>query len=129
MRIFFTILLLLGLVILYDLITGSISIILAISGVVLGAGLGFIVGRMFAIRWHPKNNLVFAQMDAIGVILLAAYIIFSFFRNQLIGLLINGPQLPTMVFCIIAGTLLGRFISLGLGVSRVLRSEGLTKKR
>lgn len=129
MRIFFAIIMLFGATILYDLLTGTVSVLLAMAGVVLGVGIGFIAGRMFSIRWHPTNNKVVAQIDAFGVIILLAYLAFSLFRTQIIGQIIQGPELPTIVFCVLAGTILGRFISTGISIRHVLHTQGITKKK
>ncbi|VVB75131.1 Uncharacterised protein [uncultured archaeon] len=129
MALFAIIILALLVLITYDIFMGAINAPLALAGILIGILVGFFAGRMFNITWHEESNKVVSRMDWIGIIVLVIYMIFAIFRTQIFSAWVSGPAAGAFGFCVIAGTLIGRFWSMRRKTIRILRKRGLVKRR
>ena len=109
----------------WDILQQTIGVELALVGIVIGITVGFLAGRMFAILWHEDTNKVVVRLDRIGVIILIAYILLAIGRRWVLGMWLQGPVLTAFSLSIIAGTMFGRLLSMGLQIRKVLRQQGI----
>ncbi|MBI2102660.1 hypothetical protein HYT55_02380 [Candidatus Woesearchaeota archaeon] len=123
LRFLFAVFMFMAIIISYDVVVGAIRFLLALSGVLIGIGLGFLAGRMMRIRWHEKKNKISTEMDKQGVIILVAYLIFVFFRDRLLGHWLDGAVLTAFGFSLLTGILFGRYLNMKLEIERVLKEK------
>jgi hypothetical protein len=109
----------------YDAIIGEIGIGLVLAGLAIGLVVGFVVGRAFLLRWHEDTRKVVMSLDRMSFVLIAAYVAFRIFGEQLLGNYIQGPALSAFTFALLAGILFGRLFSVWRGVMRILRQQGI----
>ncbi len=107
-------------VILFDIVQGTITVLLALAGLLLGMVVGMVLARMKRITWDEASATVIAQMDMIGGIILVLYIVLIFVRNWFFGHWAEGPALTAMSLSFTAGTMLGRIVGTRRGIARVL---------
>lgn len=108
-----------------DVVGGKISAALAGLGVVIGLVVGFIVGRVFAVTWHEETEKIIMSMDKMGVVLIAAYILFRSFSKQIFGHWIHGETLAVFTLCVLGGVMIGRLLSMLRNITRVLRERAI----
>lgn len=108
----------------YELIAGNLSPLLAFlscsGGIVIGLG----VGRVYSITWNEQAGKVIGKMDALGAVILIAYVVFAFFRKDILAHWLKGHQLTGFIIWLYAGLILGRFITLRRMVIKVLKGKG-----
>jgi hypothetical protein len=109
----------------YDILTDVIGVSLAIVGLIIGLVVGIISSRMSHLSWDKDGQRVVSRYDAVGVIILIGYISLSVFRNRLVSLFLQGPQVTAFSFSLIAATMLGRVIGTRNGIHGILRDEGI----
>jgi hypothetical protein len=95
-------------------------------GLGIGAALGAGISRMFHITWDKGAKQAISQMDAFGVLILISYIVFEFYRDEIIERFIQGPAVVATSFAVIAGVMLGRLIGMR-GKIREVVTENLKK--
>ena len=109
----------------YDALMGEVSPWLVLGALVVGIAVGFAVARIFALSWHEETRKVIMSLDRTSLILIALYIAFRVFGEQLLGRYVHGVELSAISFALLAGILLGRVISIWRGVSRILKQQGI----
>jgi hypothetical protein len=125
LRIFLAIFIIMVCVIAYDVYVGTITVFIALDGLFIGILLGFVVGRVFHISWDYDRSKVIGRLDKIGIIILICYLIFSLFKFWILEQWLHGPLLTAFSLSIIAGIMLGRWISIGLNIRQVLYNRGM----
>lgn len=121
--IFFVISLVLMGIAVFNVISGKIGVLHGSGGLILGLIVGFLAGRMFNIFWHPESERVVSRLDAMGVMILALYIIMEIERKWVFGHWIEGPALAAFSFVVLTGLILGRFLSMVLKIRKILIEE------
>ncbi|AUB58861.1 hypothetical protein BK008_11430 [Methanobacterium sp. MZ-A1] len=122
LRIYTIVMVVMLLVIIYEVITGTFSISWALGGVLVGLGIGTLVSRVYRLSWDDETSNVIGQMDWIGAIILICYLVFVFTRTHYLSYWLQGPPLMGLVFSLTAGTMMGRVMSTERGVKRILRT-------
>lgn len=122
LRIYTIVMIVMLLVIIYEVLEGSFSISWALGGIFIGLGIGTLVSRMYRLSWDDKTSNVIGQIDWIGAIILACYLIFVFTRTHYLSYWLQGPPLMGLVFSLTAGTMLGRVMTTERGIKRILRT-------
>ncbi|AUB56271.1 MULTISPECIES: hypothetical protein [Methanobacterium] len=122
LRIYTIVMVVMLLVIIYEVITGTFSISWALGGVLIGLGIGTLVSRVYRLSWDDETSNVIGQMDWIGAIILICYLVFVFTRTHYLSYWLQGPPLMGLVFSLTAGTMMGRVMSTERGVKRILRT-------
>ena len=110
------------LVIIYEVLTGTFSISWALGGMLIGLGIGTLVSRMYRLSWDEDTSNVIGQIDWIGAIILICYLVFVFTRTHYLSYWLQGPPLMGLVFSLTAGTMLGRVMTTERGIKRILRT-------
>lgn len=114
--------------IIYDVSENIIEVPLAIAGIALGLVVGFTVGYLANIIWHPETNKVMTRIDRAGIVILVLYLSFSFSRKWLFGHWIHGPALTAFCFSIASGVTLGRLLSMRFQIRQILKEQGHLKR-
>jgi len=112
-------------VILFDVARNEISILLAVSGLLIGVAVGIVVSRMRRLSWDEQARKVIAQIDWIGAGILVLYIVFTLTRNWLFGHWVQGAMLGVFTLAITAGSMLGRVFGIRYGIRKTLAAWGL----
>jgi hypothetical protein len=110
-----------------DIMTGQLDPKLGIGGIVLGLIIGFLVGRIFAIKWHQETQKVIINMDRTGFLIIIIYVAFRIFGEQLFGEFLHGAALTAFTFSMLAGIMIGRLISMYRRVMAILREQKILK--
>lgn len=109
----------------YDALAGEIGLSLVALGLGIGLGVGYAFSRIFKLGWHADTQKVVMSLDKMSFVLIGAYVAFRVFGEQLLGNYIHGPALSAFSFALLSGILIGRFISIWGGVSRILKQQGI----
>lgn len=110
-------------IVVFDVFTNALSFPLALLGMVIGLIVGFIVGRMYIIKWHEETEKVIVSMDRTSIFIILLYIAFRIFEKSLFSPYINSSKLGAFTFCILAGIMFGRFLSMRIKTKKVLQSQ------
>lgn len=112
----------LGLTIYYG-IKDQIPVLYLLAGTAVGIILGMLVSRMQKISWDEAKEQVVAKLDALGIVILVLYILFTIFRNTLVHLFVHLPHINAISFSIMAGIMLGRVLRIRRKVLRALAMD------
>ena len=112
-------------VVVYNLVTGGLSLWLGLSSLGAGVLIGVFMSRMFSLSWDEQESVVIGRIDWIGGAILAAYILFALGRNWLFGLWVSGPALGAFTLSFFAGNMLGRVVGTVVGIRHILKAWGL----
>lgn len=109
----------------YEVVTGQLSLLYALGGLLVGLGIGWIIARMFRITWDKDLQKVVNRLDRFGVIVIVLYIVFSLLRRMLLSDFLQGNQLLGTSLALASGIMIGRLFGIGQKIIRVLRQEGI----
>jgi len=129
-RIYALIFVVMAFVVLVDtVVIGSRAVLPVVASLVLGAVVGVLASRMFALSWDSVSGTVVGRLDVLGVVILVLYLAFSIFRGRLHDIFLDGPVLGVAGLAALAGVMPGQVFGTGRGVARVLaivagRSDG-----
>jgi hypothetical protein len=98
-------------------------LLLAILGIAIGLIVGFIVGKMYIIKWHEETEKVIISMDRTSIFIIILYIVFRVFEKPLFSPYINSAMLGAFTFTVLAGIMVGRFISMREKTKKVLKEQ------
>lgn len=107
----------------YDVLEGQAAWWMAALGVIVGLVIGFVFGRLARVQWHESEEKIVTQMDAIGVVVIIAYIGLAVLRNVLLEDFLSGTALTTVSFALVSGILLGRFFGMHISIMKVLKER------
>ncbi|MGH7204213.1 MAG: hypothetical protein ACREHC_07255 [Candidatus Levyibacteriota bacterium] len=107
----------------FDVLRGELSTILALGGLLLGLIVGYLAGRMFAIKWHEETQKVIIGLDRTGIIVIVLYVAFRFFGKQLFGEFLHGETLTAFTFSSLGGIMIGRLMSMYNSVVKILQEQ------
>lgn len=109
----------------FDILTSTMNILQAVLGVALGVGVGVVSARMFHISWDQNAGKTVARLDLFGGIILMCYIVFAFFRNQLLGEFVHGAALGGVSMAVVTGIMVGRILGMRGKILKVLKEQQL----
>jgi hypothetical protein len=109
----------------YDVVSAEVGFLRAALIFLVGIGVGFAAGKIFKLVWHEETRKVIMSLDRMSFVLIAVYIAFRIFGEKLLGHYVQGPALQALTFALLAGILLGRFLSVWQGVRRILVEQGI----
>jgi hypothetical protein len=125
LRLFAFIFLIMASIGVYNVVEGNLSLLLALLALGGGILIGLLVGRANNIIWHEEDGKAIARMDAFGIFILVAYILFAIFRNKIFGHWLAGHELSSFIIWFSSGIMLGRLLTLRTMLIKVLRDQGL----
>lgn len=82
----------------------------ASASLVLGFVVGLLSARMFHVSWDGDTNKVIARLDVVGGMILVAYIVFTFLKDQLLGTVVPTAELGAATVAVTAGVMVGRVV-------------------
>lgn len=109
----------------YDIADGVFGVELAGLGISVGLIAGFVVGKLYAIKWHEDSRKIVTRLDTIGVVVILVYIGFSIFRRQLFGQFIHGPALTAITFASVGGVMIGRLLAVTGNINKILKEQNI----
>ncbi|HVW71649.1 MAG TPA: hypothetical protein VHB93_00670 [Candidatus Paceibacterota bacterium] len=107
----------------HDVLDQVLSFWLAVGALVIGGVFGYFLGRLLTVKRHESTNEVVSQMDFIGGLAIAAYVVFDISREWIFGHWIQGPALSAFTLAILSGALFGRFFGLRVSINRILENR------
>ena len=125
LRIFLIIWLVLVLVIAIDAIWQEFDIGLAFVGSLTGLLIGLFLSKMYRLDWDQETTKVVSQLDWIGRIILAAYVLFMVSRDWIFGNWVQISDLMVFTLCFTAGTMIGRVAGTRRGIKTILQALGV----
>jgi heme/copper-type cytochrome/quinol oxidase subunit 4 len=119
LRFYFILMLIEFAIIVYEVLLGGVALTSTLFFGAVGLIIGIIMARRFHLGWDEKTNTVAGSTDVIGAIILVCYLIFVFYKPDILGLYEQGHQLLVALLALSAGTQLGRIISMRRGVIKL----------
>lgn len=126
-RIFALIFLVMLALLIHDFILGIISFPFLLAGISLGLTLGILASRMFNLSWDKDSKKIISNLDNLGILILVFYILFSFFRNDLITFFVHGPMVGSISLATLTGSFFGQLVGMRNGIKGIFKAEGLIK--
>lgn len=112
-------------VVIYEILTGRISLILALIGLVLGTTAGVFTARMYLFSWDHDAKKVISRLDILGGIILVVYILASIFRSKIIGRFVSPNYVTGMSLSVATGLMIGRVLGTGNKILKILKEQNL----
>ena len=110
-------------IVVYEVIKTGFNPFLALGIRWIGLIGWYYLSRMFKIYRHIKDQIITSRVDRIGWIILWIYMVFSFLRRYLIGLLVPASMVFTITFSLVAGIMIGRFFGMRGTIMKILRKQ------
>jgi hypothetical protein len=120
LRFFLIIWLILTSVIAVEVHQQDLDLGLAFVGFLTGFLTGLFLSRMYRLDWNEETTKVVSQLDLIGRVILAAYVLFMVGRNWIFGYWVESSDLMGFIMCFTAGTMIGRVGATRRGIRLVL---------
>jgi peptidoglycan/LPS O-acetylase OafA/YrhL len=89
----------------------------------IGAVFGYIYGRLIRVHWNESESKIITRMDAIGLIIIAIYLVLSYFRETLIAHFFTGAAITAIGLTLAGGILIGRFFGMHVSLMRTIREH------
>lgn len=125
LRIYFAISIILLGIVLFEVLTGRVSIVLALIGLLVGTAVGIIAARMFLFSWDKDAKKVISRLDIVGGLILAVYIVTAIFRGRIIGHFVQGSYVTGTSLSVVTGIMIGRVFGTGQKIVTILKEKNL----
>ena len=98
----------------------------ALAGFGAGLAIGFLLARVKVRGWDPSERVVVGTTDAVGIVILVAYLAFLLVRNRFIGGRVDDAEAVGVIgLATTGGAMLGRVYFTLRGIRRVLAVAGV----
>jgi hypothetical protein len=124
LRVFLIVWLILASIIAVNVLRQNLNMGLAFAGFLTGFLTGLFLSRMYRLDWSEETTKVVSQLDLIGRIILAAYVLFMVGRDWIFGHWVQASDLMGLIMCFTAGTMIGRVGATRRGIRLVLHALG-----
>lgn len=122
MRIYAVIFLVLLVVVAVELFLAAPQAVLpALAALAGGIAVGLVASRMFRLEWDRAARTVVGKLDVLGIIILAAYIVFSIFRSRIVALWVPADIVKLCSLAVVDGLMLGQVIGTVGGLKGLYR--------
>lgn len=111
----------------YHILEDWVNIFFPSVALFTGMGIGFYLSRIHKISWDKRAKKVISQMDTIGILMFAGYIIFTLHREEIIDQFIHGPAVVATSFSLLAGIMYGRIAGVQGKIKEVFRQQKIIK--
>lgn len=128
LKIYFAISIIMICVVLFEVLSGRVSLSLALIGLVLGVFIGVIAARMFLVSWNKDAKKVISRLDIVGGAILILYVVFAIFRGTIIGHFVQRSSATGTSISIITGIMIGRVFGTGNKIVSILKEQNLLKR-
>ena len=113
-------------IVLSDVVTGTLGPLLAVLALVGGGAVGWFTSRIFHLSWSHDGQHVVGQIDKIGWLVLAAYIIFEIARVMFFDSVLHvGVTGTAITFAFVSAALCSRVLGLRGRIMRILEEENI----
>lgn len=114
------------LVVLWDIMHHTMSVPLALAGIVVGALAGFASSRIYHLTWDHDGQRVVGRIDLVGWIVLILYIAFEVIRALLFESVIHtGFTATAITFTFVSSALISRVFGIRGRILRILKDEAV----
>jgi hypothetical protein len=96
-----------------------------VAGILLGLVVGIVVSRKYRLSWDEQSMQVVAQVDWVGGIILAVYVLFILGREWIFGHWIPAVSLTVFCLCVSAGSMIGQLVGAERGVAFAMQAIGM----
>lgn len=93
---------------------------MAIAAVGIGYAIGVVFGRSMKVRWDAERERIVTQLDIVGILVIAIYVVLAIFRNWLLDQWLTGVTLTAVTFAVAAGVLIGRYFGVRHRIRRLI---------
>lgn len=124
-RMFFVIFIVLLGIIVFEALEGQGDILYTFISFLIGTVVGFVAGRMIAIKWHDDANKIVGSVDRLGVLFIILYLFFSLGRHAILENLFHGTELTLLSLSIVSGIMFGKVMSAMHSIRKILRHKKL----
>lgn len=108
------------------IVRDDVSPLWALGGFGTGIAIGFVLARTKVLGWNPSERVVVGATDAVGIVILVAYVAFLVVRNPIVSGLANDTEAVGVVaLAMTGGAMLGRVYFTLRGIRRVLAAAGI----
>lgn len=107
----------------YHSVAEDLPPLFALGGFLGGGLIGVVFSRMQRLSWDEAGQKIIGRFDAIGALLLLAYIPFETYRRELVALFVHGPAVLVASLGLVAGLMVGRVIGIRGRVADILRER------
>ena len=108
-------------ILVYHVIEYRVGVWLVVAGLVVGAVIGVLLGRINRVSWDRSTGTVVTEMDLLGGMLLVIYLGFTFSRGRIIGAWIDDAHTASAIALALgAGSISGRILYLLRGIRNTL---------
>ena len=90
---------------------GDIGLGWAVGGLLGGAVVGVVAGRVKRAQWDERTGQIVAKIDWLGGVILVGSLVAQLTRSWVLGHWVEGVALTTLGLCVAAGTLAGQVLS------------------
>jgi hypothetical protein len=108
---------------------GGLGWLVVLAGLVVGGLLGLLATRMNRLEWDGFAQKVVGKIDALGLVILVLYVVFSVFRSRLVHLWVHGPISGATSLAVLAGLMLGQVYGIRFGLRRLAQELGVHRRR
>lgn len=111
----------------YRLLTEDLRLLPILGGFLAGCVIGVLLVRTKVLGWDASEQRVVGTMDAVGAVILIAYLVlFVFNKGNIVGHWISNPQeVAATGLAITAGVMLGRTVFTIRAIRGVLEKVGV----
>ena len=125
LRVFFVIFLATSVIIAVDVVRYQIHVGVVVAGILLGLVVGIVVSRKYRLSWDEQSMQVVAQVDWVGGIILAVYVLSILGREWIFGHWIQAASLTVFCLCVSAGSMIGQLVGAERGVAFAMQAIGM----
>ncbi len=125
LRIFMVISVVLSAIVCYEILTGRVSLLLAVFGLLFGTIIGVYTARMYLFSWDKDARKVISRLDLLGIGILILYILASIFRSRIIGYFVQPSYVTGMSIAVVTGLMIGRIVGTGQKITKILKEQNL----
>ncbi len=126
LRIFYLIALVLLAITLYRVARGEVAAGSALLALMIGVALGAVVSRVYRLGWDEETRTIVGEIDIVGGIILALYIVFALTKGRLIGQWVaDAHEAAVLGLGLTGGVMLGRIIFTSGGIRALLAAADL----
>ena len=91
------------------------------GGLILGALVGIVASRMQRLDWDEFEHKAVGKFDAVGVVVLILYIVFSLNRSRITAAWVPAQHAPATSLAVLAGAMLGQVLGVRRGLVKLRR--------
>jgi hypothetical protein len=110
-------------VVIYDMMTGTLGVVIGIASIIVGSVIGFFSSRIWHLSWDRNGDKVVGRIDTIGWIVLAAYVIFEIARSLFFQDVVHLGEPTALTFAFVSAALIARIFGLRGRILKVLKDE------